>query len=193
MRFHRANLCAAAFFLMPPKAPRASDLPVAIPATALRGLQHSLPISRSVSRACIATSLIALCLVFPACQRYPSDPLKATKPYPQNLKQGSVVDIQVIPNVTGGNIKIVNPTASTYSDFEIWINQRYTRHVDSLSAGENLVLPIDTFWDERGEGPFPGGWFRYFDPTPIVLVQIQTSPDAPLIGLISKPPDSDKR
>ena len=36
------------------------------------------------------------------------------------------------------------------------------------------------FWDERGEGPFPGGWFRYFQPTPIVLVQIEPGNGAPL-------------
>jgi len=65
--------------------------------------------------------------------------------------------------------------------------------LDHLKAGESIELPIESFWDERGEGPFPGGWFRYYQPTPIVLVQIQTAPDAPLIGLIAKPPDVNRR
>ena len=39
----------------------------------------------------------------------------------------------------------------------------------------------------RGEGPFPGGLLRYYPPTPIRLVQIQTAPDAPLIGFLSIP------
>ena len=67
------------------------------------------------------------------------------------------------------------------------------RHIPELKAGETLELDIESFWDERGEGPFPGGWFRYYQPTPIVLAQIQVGPDKPLIGLISKPPDSDRR
>jgi hypothetical protein len=128
-----------------------------------------------------------------ACQRYPYDPSKASRPYPKQLSQGSVVDMQVIPDVNGGTLTVVNPTATTYANFDLWLNQRYVRHVDSLPAGENLVLDINTFWDERGEGPFPGGWFRYFEPTPIVLVQIQTAPDKPLIGLVAKPPDNPQR
>lgn len=127
------------------------------------------------------------------CQRYPYDPQQATRPYPSQLAQGSVVDVQVIPNVTAGTIRLVNPTATSYRDFDLWLNQRYMRRVAALEAGETVELPIESFWDERGEGPFPGGWFRYFQPTPIVLVQIQTAPDAPLIGLVAKPPDNDKR
>ncbi len=127
------------------------------------------------------------------CQRYPYDPEKATRPFPKQLKQVSMVDIQVIPTVTEGTIKVINPTATSYRNFDLWINQRYVRHVDALLAGESLDFAIDSFWDERGEGPFPGGWFRYFDPTPIVLVQIQATPESPLIGLISKPPESAKR
>ena len=136
---------------------------------------------------------MAAALPSAGCQRYPYDPAQATRPYPAQLAQGSVVDVQVIPNVTGGTIKLVNPTATGYRDFDLWINQRYVRRVAALDAGQTIDLPIESFWDERGEGPFPGGWFRYYQPTPIVLVQIQTGPDAPLVGLIAKPPDVDRR
>jgi len=128
-----------------------------------------------------------------ACQRYPYDPTKATRPYPAQLGQGSLVDIQVIPDLGSGTIKLINATGTSYRDFDLWINQRYVRRVDELGAGRTLDLPVDSFWDERGEGPFPGGWFRYYQPTPIVLVQIQQAPDKPLIGLIAKPPDVDRR
>lgn len=143
--------------------------------------------------AALAALAGASALAAPGCQRYPYDPTKATRPYPSQLAQGSVVDVQVIPNVTAGSIKLVNPTATGYRDFDLWLNQRYVRHVAALPAGETVELPIESFWDERGEGPFPGGWFRYYQPTPIVLVQIQTGPETPLIGLIAKPPDNDKR
>jgi hypothetical protein len=128
-----------------------------------------------------------------ACQRYPYDPTKATRPYPAQLGQGSLVDIQVIPDIGNGNIKLVNATGTTYRDFDLWINQRYVRRVDELGSGRTLELEVESFWDERGEGPFPGGWFRYYQPTPIVLVQIQVAPDKPLVGLVTKPPDADRR
>jgi hypothetical protein len=127
------------------------------------------------------------------CQRYPYDPTKATRPYPVASRQERVADIQVIPDPGNGTIRIVNPTAASYRDFDLWLNKRYVRRVESLAAGETVTLRIDSFWDERGEGPFPGGWFRYFAPTPIVLVQIQETPDSPLVGLIAKPPDSPQR
>ena len=47
-----------------------------------------------------------------ACQRYPYDPAKASRPYPKQLTQGSVVDMQVIPDVNGGTLTVVNPTAT---------------------------------------------------------------------------------
>jgi hypothetical protein len=127
------------------------------------------------------------------CRNYPYDPTKATRPYPIASKQERVVDIQVMPDPANGVIRIANPTATSYRDFDLWINQRYVRRVESLAAGQGITLPIDSFWDERGEGPFPGGWFRYFAPTPIVLVQIQEKPDGPLIGLVAKPPDTPQR
>lgn len=145
-------------------------------------------------RACTPIAAVAAaCLAATACQRYPYDPSKSTRPYPRELKQGSVADIQVLPNLGENTIRIVNATADSYANFDLWINQRYVRHFDSMRAGETLEVPIDSFWDERGEGPFPGGWFRYYQPTPIVLAQIQVAPDKPLIGLLAKPPDVNRR
>jgi hypothetical protein len=91
------------------------------------------------------------------------------------------------------NAVVIDKDTRSLTNFDLWLNQRYVRHVDHQKAGESIELPIESFWDERGEGPFPGGWFRYYQPTPIVLVQIQTAPDAPLIGLIAKPPDVNRR
>jgi hypothetical protein len=127
------------------------------------------------------------------CRNYPYDPTKATRPYPVASKQERVADIQVIPDPGNGIITLVNPTAVSYRDFDLWVNRRYVRRVESLAAGESVTLQIDSFWDERGEGPFPGGWFRYFQPTPIVLVQIEPGNGAPLVGLVAKPPDKPQR
>ncbi len=127
------------------------------------------------------------------CQSYPYDPEKATRPYPVRLTQSDVIKVQVIPDLDTGNITVVNATATSYTNFDLWLNRRYMKHVESLKSGETLQLDIETFWDERGEGPFPGGWFRYFDPTPVVLAQMQLAPDKPLIGLECVPPNTDRR
>lgn len=137
---------------------------------------------------CGVSLLLAATLGLAACQQFPTDPAKATRAYPKQLKQAEVMDIQVIPNVDDGTITIVNATTRSFSNFDLWINRRYMRHVDALKAGGSIVIDIDTFWDERGEGPFPGGWFRYYQPTPIVLAQIQTGPNEPLIGLSATRP-----
>ena len=124
------------------------------------------------------------------CRNYPYDPTKATRPYPVASKQERVADIQVIPDPGNGIITLVNPTAVSYRDFDLWVNRRYVRRVESLAAGESVTLQIDSFWDERGEGPFQGGWFRYYQPTPIVLVQAQVDAKSPLVGFICTLPEA---
>ena len=148
---------------------------------------------RTTARTALLAATALGAIACGACQRYPYDPMKATRAYPAQLAQGTVADIQAIPNLNDGTLTLVNPTATGYADFDLWLNRRYVRHVDALPAGGTTTLPIESFWDERGEGPFPGGWFRYFEPTPIVLVQIEPGKGAPLIGLVAKPPDKPQR
>ena len=135
---------------------------------------------------------LPLCLgVLAACRLAPYEPSKATRAYPSELKQESVAQVQVIPGPT--SIQLVNATATSYANFDLWLNQRYVTHIDSLASGQTLEVPLNSMWDERGETPFTGGWFRYYQPTPIVLAQIQVAPDKPLIGLLAKPPDVNRR
>ncbi len=130
-------------------------------------------------------SLFASLLLSVGCETVRSDPTKATRVYPFNLPQERVADIQVFND--GDAMLIVNATVERWSNAELWLNQRYLHHIDSLNAGQTLRIPLDQFWDVRGEGPFPGGLLRYYPPTPIRLVQIQTAPDAPLVGLKAIP------
>ena len=122
-----------------------------------------------------------------ACRLAPYEPTKATRAYPSELKQESVVQVQVVPGPH--SIQLVNATAATYRDFDLWLNQRYVTHIAALESGQTLDVPLDSMWDERGETPFTGGWFRYYQPTPIVLVQMQTSEKGPLVGLICTLPE----
>ncbi len=121
-------------------------------------------------------------MLMTSCQTVRSDPAKATRQYPFWLKQGETLPAQVLAE--GESMVIVNATTRSFDNVDVWLNERYVQHVDRVAAGENKRLSMADFWDIRGEGPNPGGLFRYYQPTPIRLVQIQTSdPAAPLIGL----------
>jgi hypothetical protein len=124
------------------------------------------------------------------CESRRSNPAKATRAYPFHLHSAEVVDIQLFRDDT--DIEIVNSTATSYSDFDLWINQRYLKRVDSLQAGDHVRLSLYEFWDFWGQGISAGGPFRTLPPMPVRLAQIQTSPDAPLIGLISIPTPEDR-
>jgi len=134
----------------------------------------------------IALPLLGLCVA--ACRLAPYEPGKATRAYPADLKQGSVLQVQVIPEPS--NVKLVNATANSWSNFDLWLNQRYMTHVDTLAAGQTLEIPLDRFWDERGETPIAGGWFRYYQPTRITLMQMQLDDKSPLVGMVCTLPET---
>lgn len=126
-------------------------------------------------------------LLATGCSPINIDPTRATRPYPRELDQERVIQVQVIPAPT--SVEIINATARSYRDFDLWLNQRYMTHVDELAAGATLHIPLSHFWDWRGEGPFEGGIFRYYAPTPIVLMQAQLTPTSPLIGFVCVLPE----
>ena len=135
----------------------------------------------------IAATTLLLGTVF-SCTMVPYEPEKATRPYPFDLPQGSVVQIQVIPRTDA--LEIINATAVSYSNFDLWLNQRYVVHMPELLAGQTVVVPLDSMWDQSGGTPFSGGLLRYFQPTPLVLVQIQADEKSPLVGLVPTLPES---
>jgi hypothetical protein len=131
--------------------------------------------------------LVAACVLPTACTMVQGEPKKATRPYPFELTQGSIAQIQVIPDAS--SLKIINATAVNYKDFDLWLNQRYVVRMPQLLAGETVEVPLDSMWDQAGGTPFAGGLLRYFQPTPLVLVQIQTDDKSPLIGLVATLPE----
>jgi hypothetical protein len=110
-------------------------------------------------------------------------PELAKQPYPRDLHTTKVVDMQVFRR--GTDIEIVNSTANSYSNFNLWVNQRYVLPVASLPAGASTRLSLWDFFDEYGERFYAGGFFRAYPATPLRLVEIQTSDDQPMIGLIA--------
>ncbi len=111
------------------------------------------------------------------------DPNRASQPYPKHLHRSESVDIQVFRD--GPELEIVNSTARTYREVDIWINQRFTHHLRTLPAGATVRLSLWGFWDARGDRLSAGGFWRTEEPTPVRLVQLQLSDDEPLVGLVT--------
>jgi len=117
------------------------------------------------------------------CVRQTHDPARATRPYPAHLHRSESVDIQVFRE--GQQLELVNATARSYADFDLWVNQRFVRHVKALPAGGRVSLSLKSFYDELGEPFRAGGFFRTEAPMPVRLVEIQAGAEEPMVGLIT--------
>jgi hypothetical protein len=129
--------------------------------------------------------IFLLILVTAGCGRRMYDPALATRPYPNDLHRPEAVDIQVFRH--GPSIEIVNATARTYNDFDLWINQRFVHRVEALPAGGTIRVSLWDFYDVRGDRFSAGGLWRTEPPTPLRLAQIQPDENEPLIGLVTIP------
>lgn len=137
---------------------------------------------KAFQSAVIRGMMLGTCLTA-GCQRKMYDPAWATRPYPANMHTTGVADMQVVRLDT--DINIVNSTAHTYGDFDLWVNQQFVRHVDALEAGKSLTLSLWDFHDEYGNTFNAGGFFRAYEATPVRLVEIQPRPDQKMIGLVT--------
>jgi len=134
-------------------------------------------------RSAAQTALVSGVLIAGGCSRTVFQPERATRAYPAHLHNTRTLDIQVFREDT--NIRLVNTSPISFRDFDLWLNQRYVRRVESLPAGETVILSLWDFYDDRGEVFNAGGFFASFDPTPLRLTQIQLDEETPLIGLVT--------
>ena len=138
----------------------------------------------------LAAALVALTVLTAGCARERYVPSRATRPYPYELHRTETADIHVFRE--GTNLEIFNSTANSFEDFDLWVNQRFVRRIDSLPAGGNVRVELWGFVDEYGELFNAGGFFRTRPPTPVRLVEIQEGEDTPLLGLITiRAPESE--
>lgn len=91
--------------------------------------------------------------------------------YPYDAPAGKVVDIQVFRD--GSKIELVNMTANSYRDFDLWLNERYLRRIRTLPAGGTIRLSLFEFVDEYSEGLKAGGWLSTGHPDPIIKAEIE--------------------
>ena len=130
----------------------------------------------------ISISMTALIITLPACtQQIKVTDNTTPRRYPYDKSTIKVIDIQVKRDKT--NILITNTTANSYNDFDLWLNERYLRHVNSLKAGETKTLSLYEFVDEYSEGLKVGGFLATGHPDPIIKAEIETN--SGMIGLIA--------
>jgi hypothetical protein len=127
--------------------------------------------------------LISASSLLVGCARQLYQPDRATRAYPFDLHTTQTVDMQVFRDHE--NLEIVNTTAMTYTDVDVWINQRYVQRVEAIPAGRSVTLSLWGFADQWGGVFNAGGIWRTYEPTPVRLVELQTQPDQPTMGLIA--------
>ncbi len=130
----------------------------------------------------LGTLLAALLLGGVGCQSSPYG--EPTRSFPQQTPQTQVVDVQVFRD--GPELTLVNATATTYREADLWINQRYVHPLPVLPAGGQVVLNLLDFRDDAGERFRGGGFFAAKEPDPVVMAQLELQ-DGTLIGLITLP------
>ncbi len=107
---------------------------------------------------------------------------RAGRPYPEGREQGLVEQVQVLQEDM--DLRMTNGTADHFDGVSVWVNRRYVKDGVTLAPGATLVIPLSDLRDQWGEQPYPRAMFRSRQPTPIALVQIERSPDQPLVGLV---------
>jgi len=137
-----------------------------------------------MNRAVLIMMVLAVMgLTMAGCTRRLNDPAWATQPYPDELHTTNIADMQVFRK--GTNLHIVNSTAHSYSEFDLWVNQRYVHHIGSLGAGQTVRVSLWDFKDEFGDRFYAGGFFRVREAQVVRLVQIQQDETQPLLGLVT--------
>lgn len=130
---------------------------------------------------CLAPACVALVLC--SCTPHTYLPELATRAYPAEQHTTKTVDIQCFRR--GTELEIVNSTARSYENFDLWINQRYVHAMPSLPAGATVRVSLWDFMDVYGRRFYAGGFFRSYPAEPVRLAEIQVAPDQPLVGLIA--------
>lgn len=102
--------------------------------------------------------------------------------YPQGLSRGTTLNIQVIRKST--RIELTNTTARAFGPFTLWLNGRFSQHIDAFAIGQTLTLTLRDFKDEFGERFRGGGFFAADKPELLILAEINPDNSTEMLGLI---------
>ena len=121
-------------------------------------------------------------LLVTGCQAPPPDIARATVSYPQLLHTDRSLPIQVIREQEF--ITIINSTAYSFGDSNLWINHQYTQPLGPIPAGTQLKVNLWDSYNNLGEQFNAGGFWRIDEPTLLVSAELQLGDDQPLVGLL---------
>ncbi len=126
----------------------------------------------------VLTSVLIL-----GCSGRRYDPAQATRPYPIDRPPTQMLEIQALRS--GGDLILVNASPFAFENVDVWVNQRYMLHLDRLGVGETRTTWFGDYFDQWGETPVAGGFFRTEVPTPAVLVEFEIDREGPLFGAVA--------
>jgi hypothetical protein len=117
------------------------------------------------------------------CHHPDFNPALAHSAYPSELHTTDTIPVEVFRD--GSSIVIVNATAYGWEHPTIWINQRFSRTVPQLAAGQTISVDLSSFRDNIGESFPAGGFLATRQAMPVTLVEVQASEGQPLLGFVA--------
>ena len=160
-----------------PKPASVSTTPASIPAS-IHASAHAADERTRLRRVLPASLAAAALLALPACRGGAN--IDYARPMPPGLTQAEVLDVQLFRDVT--NVELTNTTARSFQNATLWINERWSRPIESLDIGESIDVSLWEFVDEYGDPFRAGGFFATRDPDAVVLAQLES--EGTLYGLI---------
>ncbi len=127
---------------------------------------------------------VLLTVAMTGCGDHKLSPSMAGPAYPFQQHTTDTVAVQVFRD--GTQITIVNATATAWGPSRLWLNQRFSRTISGLAAGETRSFDLHTFWDEDGESFPAGGFMSSRQDMPVRLVEIDQG-DSAMVGFVSIP------
>ncbi|MGB0767168.1 MAG: hypothetical protein ACPGYV_05620 [Phycisphaeraceae bacterium] len=89
--------------------------------------------------------------------------------YPQDAPHGPDLDILLVRS--GGQVRLVNRTPTSYAGMQLWLNRQYVRDSGSVQIGTDNLRDLTDFINLYEE-PYPVGTFLNPDQTaPLVLAE----------------------
>ena len=131
----------------------------------------------------IGVTAVLVSVLIAGCSGRRYDPTQATRPYPIDRPPTQMLEIQALRS--GGDLILVNASPFAFENVDIWVNQRYMLHLDRLDVGETRTTWFGNYFDQWGETPVAGGFFRTEIPTPAVLVEFEIDREGPLFGAVA--------
>ena len=92
------------------------------------------------------------------------------KPYPAELPQAAVLDVQVFREIN--RLRFTNTSGVSFGPSTIWVNAAYSRPIDGVAIGQRVDLHLGEFRNDYGQAFRAGGFFSTQIPTHVVKAEI---------------------